>query len=124
MKLLDRVRATPAGRVTLKVTVATAGTLIIVLGIVLVPLPGPGWLIVLAGLAVLAIEFVWAKHLLRFTKVNLKRWTRWVGRQSWPLRIAIGVVGTLFVGAVLWLSVRMSFGIDLISQAWAFLISA
>lgn len=124
MRWLDRVRATRAGRVTLKVTVAAVGTLIIALGIALIPLPGPGWLIVLAGLAVLAIEFVWAKHLLRFTKVHLRRWTRWIGRQGWPLRIVIGAAGMLFVGAVVWLSVRMSFGVDLVSQVWAFLLSA
>lgn len=124
VRLLDRVRATKAGRVTLKVSVATVGFSLIAVGVALIPLPGPGWLIVLAGLAVLAIEFVWAKHLLRFTKIHLQRWTRWVGRQSWTVRIAIGAVGMVFVGVVVWLSVRMSFGVDLASQVWALLTSA
>ena len=33
-------------------------------GSILVPLPGPGWLIVFAGLAILATEYVWAQRLL------------------------------------------------------------
>lgn len=38
------------------------GFLVIGIGIILIPLPGPGLLIILAGLAILGIEFEWAKH--------------------------------------------------------------
>jgi tellurite resistance protein TerC len=34
------------------------------LGIVMIALPGPGWLTIAAGLAILAGEFVWARKLL------------------------------------------------------------
>ena len=57
------------------------GALIVALGIVAIPLPGPGWLIVIAGLFVLATEFLWAERLLEFTKKHLKRWTDWVADQ-------------------------------------------
>jgi len=39
-------------------------------------IPGPGWLVIFAGLSVLAIEFVWARHLLEKLKnkgAQLKR---------------------------------------------------
>jgi uncharacterized protein (TIGR02611 family) len=55
-------------RTARRLGVFLAGTGIIVLGIVLIPLPGPGWAIVIAGLAVLATEFTWAEALLRFAK--------------------------------------------------------
>jgi len=37
-------------------------------GIVLIPLPGPGWLIVFGGLAILATEYVWARRLLNYSR--------------------------------------------------------
>ena len=37
-------------------------------------------------------------------------------RQSWPVRILLGLVGLVFVGAVLLLSLKYSFGIDLIAE--------
>lgn len=44
-----------------KPLVGMIGTTFIILGLLLVPLPGPGWLIVFGGLAVLATEFVVAE---------------------------------------------------------------
>jgi uncharacterized protein (TIGR02611 family) len=40
------------------------GFLLLLIGIVLVPLPGPGWVVIALGLAVLANEYVWARALL------------------------------------------------------------
>jgi len=55
-------------RSTRRIVVFLAGTSLIALGFVLIPLPGPGWAVVIAGLAVLATEFTWAERLLRYTK--------------------------------------------------------
>jgi uncharacterized protein (TIGR02611 family) len=112
--VLDRIRANPTGRLTLKIGIGVLGGLVVALGIVLIPFPGPGWAIVILGLAIWALEFVWAKHLLEFTKRHVLSWTHWVGRQSLPVRALIGLVGMIFVGAVVWVSVKLSFGVDLI----------
>ncbi|HTU34501.1 MAG TPA: PGPGW domain-containing protein [Candidatus Acidoferrum sp.] len=40
------------------------GFTLLVLGAVLVFTPGPGWLVMLLGLGVLAAEFMWARKLL------------------------------------------------------------
>ena len=37
-------------------------------GIVMLPLPGPGWLVIFGGMAIWATEFVWAQLVLRWTK--------------------------------------------------------
>lgn len=37
--------------------VSVAGSIVIIVGIILMPLPGPGWAIVFVGLAILATEF-------------------------------------------------------------------
>lgn len=46
-----------------KFGVAIIGIVVILIGIPLIPLIGPGWLIVFTGLAILASEFPWAARL-------------------------------------------------------------
>jgi uncharacterized protein (TIGR02611 family) len=76
-------------------------------GVVLLPLPGPGWVVILGGLAVLALEFAWARRLLRFTREQLLRWARLVREGSWLVRI-VSVGGLLLViGGALLLSLRI-----------------
>jgi uncharacterized protein (TIGR02611 family) len=116
MGVLDKIRANPTGRLALKIGIGVLGALVIALGIILIPFPGPGWAIVILGLAIWALEFAWAKRLLDFTKRNVKAWTSWIGRQSLPVRAVLGIVGMIFVAAIVWASVRLSFGIDLIDK--------
>jgi uncharacterized protein (TIGR02611 family) len=40
------------------------GFTLLAIGIILIVLPGPGWLTILLALGVLAAEFVWARRLL------------------------------------------------------------
>ena len=51
-----------------RVVVAVVGCSVVALGLVLVPFPGPGWLIVIVGLGILATEFAWAQRLLRMVR--------------------------------------------------------
>ncbi|MDI6101205.1 TIGR02611 family protein [Actinoplanes sp. NEAU-A12] len=120
MRVLDRIRSNSTGRLALKIGVGILGGLVVAVGIVLIPFPGPGWAIVILGLAILAIEFHWARGLLAFTKRHVQSWTHWIGRQSLPIRALIGLAGMLFISAVVWASVRLSFGIDLfqVSLDW------
>ena len=111
------IRANPTGRLALRIGVAVAGALVVGIGIFLIPLPGPGWLIVIGGLAIWAVEFHWAKRLLVFTKRHVQAWTRWVTRQSLPVRLLIGAAGLVFVTTVVWLSLKYSVGIDILAEA-------
>jgi uncharacterized protein (TIGR02611 family) len=113
---LEVIRANPTGRVALKVAVGLAGLLVVAVGALLIPLPGPGWLIVLGGLGIWAIEFSWARRLLSFTRRHLRAWTRWVTRQSWAVRITIGLLSMIFVGAVVWASLLLSFDVNLVTE--------
>jgi uncharacterized protein (TIGR02611 family) len=115
------IRANPTGRLALRVSVALLGATVLVVGIVLIPLPGPGWALVLLGLSIWAIEFVWARHLLRFTRQQLTRWLRWIGVQPLPIRMLLGAMGIAFVGIVAMLSLKYSFGIDLWADFWRYI---
>ena len=59
------------GRNAKRVAVTIAGFTVVIVGLILVPLPGPGWLIVFAGLAILATEYVWAQRLLNYAKTKV-----------------------------------------------------
>lgn len=118
---LEVIRAHPTGRVALKVGIGILGGLVVAVGIVLIPLPGPGWLIVIGGLAIWAVEFVWARHLLRFTRDRLRSWTAWVGRQSWPTRMAIGAAGLVFVSAIVAATLKLSFGVNIAEEVWRYI---
>lgn len=55
-------------RTARRVVVAVLGGTIVLLGIALLALPGPGLLVILGGLALLGLEFAWARHTLRRVK--------------------------------------------------------
>lgn len=79
--------------------VAVLGVAVIVGGIVLLPLPGPGWLIIFLGLAILGTEFAWARRLLHYARQKVGEWTRWVAARSWWTRAALGAGTLVLVGA-------------------------
>ncbi|MDT4936430.1 MAG: hypothetical protein QOG80_101 [Pseudonocardiales bacterium] len=95
-----RVRALPGGRLIWRIAVTIAGAAVIAVGIVLLPLPGPGWLIIFAGLGVLATEYTWAARLLRWMRTQVARWTRWIASQSTLIRIALVVLSLLFLATI------------------------
>jgi uncharacterized protein (TIGR02611 family) len=51
-----------------QVGVFVVGLAVVAAGVVMLPLPGPGWLVIFAGMAIWATEFVWAQLVLRWTK--------------------------------------------------------
>ncbi|MEK8173238.1 TIGR02611 family protein [Streptomyces sp. M19] len=51
-----------------QVGVFVVGLAVVIAGIIMLPLPGPGWLVIFAGMAIWATEFVWAQLVLRWTK--------------------------------------------------------
>ena len=91
-----------------RVAVGIVGAVIVAVGLVTIPLPGPGWLTVIAGLFVLATEFTWAERLLDFTKRHVKSWTDWVGRQRMWVRVLIGLATAAFVYGVLVVTLHMT----------------
>jgi len=97
LKFRDRIERNPALKLTYRIGVGVVGFLVLVAGIIMIPFPGPGWLVVIAGLAILATEFAWAERLLDFTKSKVMAWTRWVMRQRMWLRVLIGILTALFV---------------------------
>jgi uncharacterized protein (TIGR02611 family) len=84
-----------------RVATAIAGFLVVALGILALPFPGPGWLIIFIGLAVLSLEFTWAGRALDWLLVQVAKFQRRVQRASPGERLAMVLVLVLIVGAVL-----------------------
>jgi hypothetical protein len=82
-----------------------AGFALLLVGVVLLVLPGPGLLLVLGGLALLSNEFTWAHRLTE--PVREKAWQAAVESVASPLRVCGSVVAGLgLVGAgVAWIVV-------------------
>lgn len=103
-----RIRANPATARVYRIGVFIVGLIIVCGGLLLIPFPGPGWLIVIAGLAVWATEFERAQRVLEFVKKHLRRWEEWVKRQSPVVKGIVGIVGIAFIATVLWLTFHFS----------------
>jgi uncharacterized protein (TIGR02611 family) len=79
------------------------GTVVLAAGIVMIPYPGPGWLVVFAGLAILASEFAWARRVLRYARSHYDAWTAWLGRQPWWMTVLVLAATAVVVLLTLWL---------------------
>jgi uncharacterized protein (TIGR02611 family) len=94
------VRNLPGGRLLWRLGVTVAGLVIIAVGIVLLPLPGPGWLIIFLGLGLWSTEYAWAARLRDWTRRQVMQWWAWIGRRPRWLQIVIGVLGLAFTASV------------------------
>ena len=64
-----------------RVVVAIVGGVLLLVGIALLVLPGPGVVVILAGIAVLSLEFEWAERLVtRIRAVIASVTSRWKRR--------------------------------------------
>ncbi|MDN5860465.1 MAG: TIGR02611 family protein [Pseudonocardia sp.] len=98
-----RIEERPTIRRAWRTGVAVAGAAVLVVGIIAIPYPGPGWFIVFAGLAILASEFTWARRLLHYARGKYDAWTEWLSRRSPTVRILVIAATALIVVATLWL---------------------
>jgi uncharacterized protein (TIGR02611 family) len=56
-----------------RVVTFVIGSTVVLIGIAMLVLPGPAFIVIPAGLAILAIEFVWARRLLRRMRNQVNR---------------------------------------------------
>lgn len=86
-----------------KIVVGVSGGSVLAVGIVAIPYPGPGWLIVFAGLAILSKEFPWAARLLKYARGKYDDWNAWIKKQSWFIKSLTAIATLVVVVATLWI---------------------
>jgi uncharacterized protein (TIGR02611 family) len=84
-----------------RAAVVLAGFVVVLVGVALIPLPGPGLLVVAVGLAVLALEFAWAERMLERTVNRMEQATETVKRASRAQQILLGLLVALTAAAAL-----------------------
>jgi uncharacterized protein (TIGR02611 family) len=89
----------------IRLVVAIAGFLVVCIGIVLIPLPGPGLLVVAVGLFILALEFAWAERLLERTVDRLEQAAEEVRTSSGPRKVLYAFIG--LAGAIVTLAIAL-----------------
>ena len=114
-----RIRSNPHAHRVYRIVVGLIGLLITVGGLVLVPAPGPGWLIVFIGLAVLASEFAWAQRLLHYARRRLDAWTDWMKSQPWWVKGVVSLATLALVLAVVYGYLHWLGPPGLLPDSWA-----
>ena len=56
-----------------RIVVAIVGVTVVLLGLIMLVTPGPGLAVIPIGLAILSIEFAWARHWLRKVRETISR---------------------------------------------------
>jgi hypothetical protein len=72
-----------------KFFIALMGGTVLLVGLAMLVLPGPGLPIIAGGLAILATEFLWARRAMHRAKGVVARASRKVGVRDWLRRRAL-----------------------------------
>jgi hypothetical protein len=104
------------------------GWLLIPIGIVLMPAPGPGTLVLVAGVALLARHYVWAQRILEPLERTAIEAAKF-GVATWPriMLSVLGVVWLVVLGGIWWVGpdipefelLGIGFGPELPAKGWA-----
>ncbi len=77
------VEQRPYLRIVYRVTVALVGGATVLVGIALLVLPGPGWLIIFLGLGILSSEFAAVRPITHWIRTTVLRvWHWWLNRRA------------------------------------------
>lgn len=102
-RMRARIKQSRTGNTIYRTDVGFVGGVVLVVGVIAIPYPGPGWLIVFCGLGILATEFAWAARVLTFAKHHYDRWEAWVKRQNFWVQALVFLVTAAIVIVTLWL---------------------
>ncbi|MFF3175973.1 TIGR02611 family protein [Streptomyces sp. NPDC057900] len=101
------IKASRALHLSWQVGVFLVGLAVVVAGIIMLPLPGPGWLVIFGGMAIWATEFVWAQLVLRWTRRKVTEAAKRaldpkVRRRNIALTVIGLVIVAVLVGVYVW----------------------
>jgi uncharacterized protein (TIGR02611 family) len=110
----DGLRERRRAEFVYRIVVGAIGLVVLGVGILAIPYPGPGWAIVFVGLGILATEFDWARRLLAYAKERYDKVMDWFHRQNAVVQILGGVFTALIVALTLWLLSALDWSAELV----------
>lgn len=107
----DRFRHRRTANLTYRIVVGVVGAVVLGVGIVAIPYPGPGWAIVFLGLGILATEFEFAQRALKWVRHRYDLVMDWFAEQGLWVKVlgvvftcAVVLVSVWFLGALSWMA--------------------
>lgn len=100
MRFREWIKKTVIGRLVWRIIIGVIGGAVTVAGAIALVGPGPGFLIVLAGLGILATEFAWAARVMARTRTYAQKAADKAGIPKWAqfALIAVGaVISIIFI---------------------------
>jgi uncharacterized protein (TIGR02611 family) len=98
-RMIERVRAQKERHRRrsrfVRVPFAIAGFVVLLAGMIMLFTPGPGWAVIVFGLALLALEFAWAERALERVIDQMERASDQVTKGSPVRRVAVSGIGVL-----------------------------
>ena len=102
MRIKTRIKKTKAGRVFWRAVIGIVGGTVTVLGAIALVAPGPGVLIVIAGLGILATEFAWASRVMVTTRTYAQKAADKAGIPKWVQLALIAGAAVLSILVILY----------------------
>jgi len=98
----ERTREEAKRNIIIRLVIIAAGFIVLLAGLLALVLPGPGLLLIIVGLGILAQELAWAERMLEYAKKKakldeLKKQPAWIRVTVWVLSIAAVAASVTFV---------------------------
>lgn len=106
MNIRGFAKRTKAGQLIWRIFIGVLGGTITVLGAVALVAPGPGVLILLAGLGILASEFAWASRAVSKTKSIAQTAADKVGMPTWVKYLIFAGAALFSIIAIIYYQMR------------------
>ena len=98
----EMTREAAKRHIVIRIATIVVGFIVLLGGLVMMVLPGPGIVGILAGLGILSRELPWAERMIEYVKKRakidqLKQQPKWVQIVMWTLTIVASVASLLYV---------------------------
>ena len=103
MRIRTWFKKTVIGRLVWRIIIGVIGGAITVTGAIALVGPGPGFLIVLAGLGILATEFAWAARVMARTRTYAQKAADKTGMPKWAQYALVAAFAVFSIIAILYL---------------------
>ena len=103
MKIRTWFKKTVIGRLVWRIIIGVIGGSVTVAGAIALVGPGPGILIVLAGLGILATEFAWAARVMIHTRTYAQKAADKVGIPKWAQFALVAAAAVVSIITILYL---------------------
>lgn len=96
----EKLKKNPKFGFLVRPVTLVVGWIMVVVGIVAIPFPGPGWLMVFVSIGILSLELEWPHRLLHWAVEKYDLIDAWFKRQPLAIKGLIGLVLLIFTWCI------------------------